>query len=77
MVTENGIGPGDRVRVQHQFAIANVPSDAGIAQQARSENPAGHGHQQDDENQIGRPREREIETTPVAAPATALSGFYR
>ena len=47
-----GIGPGNRMGVQHQFAIADVPSDAGVAQQAQSENPAGHGSKQNDENQI-------------------------
>ncbi len=30
------IGPRDRMGAEHQIAIADVPSDAGIAQQARS-----------------------------------------
>jgi hypothetical protein len=55
------IDPRDGVRLQHQLAISDVPSDAGIAQEARSEDPSSHGHKQNHENQISDGRKEKAE----------------
>jgi hypothetical protein len=44
------------VRLQYQFAIADVPSDTGIAKQAWRKNSTSHGHKQNDEDQISNGR---------------------
>ena len=47
------VGARDRVRAQHLLAIADMPPNAGISQQARRQRPAAHGKQQNDEDQVG------------------------